>query len=40
KDIDKLEDIAEKFCAFINNCGVKALEDAQSRIKLNCYELH
>jgi hypothetical protein len=39
KDIDKLENIAERFCTFINMCGVKALEDAKSNIKLNCYEL-
>ncbi|KSV17275.1 hypothetical protein DA01_07335 [Dehalococcoides mccartyi] len=38
KDIDKLEDIAEKFCTFINICGLKALEDAKSNIKLNYYE--
>lgn len=38
KDIDKLEDIAEKFCMFINMCGLKALEDAKSNIKLNYYE--
>jgi len=38
-DIDKLENIAERFCTFINMCGVKALEDAKSNIQLNCYEL-
>jgi hypothetical protein len=38
KDTDKLEDIAEKFCAFINICGLKVLEDARSNIKLNYYE--
>jgi hypothetical protein len=38
KDIDKLEDIAERFCTFINVCGVKALSDAKSNIKLTYYE--
>lgn len=38
KDIDKLEDIAERFCTFINTCGTKALEDAKATIKLNYYE--
>jgi len=38
KDIDKLEDIAERFCTFINTCGTKALGDAKTTIKLNCYE--
>lgn len=38
KDIDKLEDIAEKFCTFINTSGVKALQDARSTIKLNHYD--
>jgi hypothetical protein len=38
KDIDKLENIAERFSTFINTCGVKALEDAKSKIKLNYYE--
>lgn len=35
KDIDKLEDIAERFCTFINTCGGKALADAKSTIELN-----
>ena len=39
KNIDKLEDVAERFRTFINTSGVKALEDANSRIKLNHYEL-
>ena len=34
KDIPKLEDIAEKFCEFINTCGVNALADAKTNIKL------
>ena len=38
KDIDKLEDVMERFCTFINMCGVKVLEDARGRIKLNHYE--
>ena len=38
EDMVKLEDVAERFCTFINNCGVKALEDAKSRIKLNYYD--
>ena len=38
KDIDKLESVAERFCTFINICGVKVLEDARGRIKLNHYE--
>lgn len=38
KDIDKLENIAEMFCAFINICGAKALGDAKTTIKLNYYE--
>jgi hypothetical protein len=38
KDIDKLEDVTERFCTFINICGVKVLEDTRSRIKLNHYE--
>jgi hypothetical protein len=38
KHIDKLEDIAERFCEFINMCGLKALEDAKSNIKLTYYE--
>lgn len=38
KDIDKLEDVTERFCTFINMCGVKVLEDARGRIKLNHYE--
>ena len=38
KDIDKLEYVAERFCTFINICGVKVLEDARSRIKLKHYE--
>jgi hypothetical protein len=38
KDIDKLEDIAERFCTFINTCGRKALEDAKSTIKLQHYD--
>ena len=38
KDIDKLESVTERFCTFINICGVKVLEDARSRIKLDQYE--
>jgi hypothetical protein len=38
KEIDKLEDVTERFCTFINMCGVKVLEDARGRIKLNHYE--
>lgn len=38
KDIDKLEDIAERFCTFINTCGLKALEDARNTIKLQHYD--
>ena len=38
KDIDKLEDVTERFCTFINMCGVKVLEDARGKIKLNHYE--
>ena len=38
KDIHKLEDIAERFCTFINVCGLKAFEDAKSNIKLTYYE--
>jgi hypothetical protein len=38
EDVDKLEDIAERFCVFINTCGLKALNDAKSYIKLNHYE--
>ena len=38
KDIDKLESVTEKFCTFINMCGVKVLEDTRSEIKLNHYE--
>jgi len=38
KNVDKLEDVAERFRTFINTSGVKALEDANSRIKLNHYE--
>ncbi len=34
KDIDKLEYVAERFCTFINICGVRVLEDARSSIKL------
>lgn len=34
----KLEDIAKRFCTFINICGVKALEDAKSRVKLSYSE--
>lgn len=34
----KLEDLAERFCTFINLCGIKALEDAKSSIKLTYYE--
>ena len=33
-DIYKLEDIAERFCTFINTCGSKAYEDARNNIKL------
>jgi hypothetical protein len=36
--IETLEDLAENFCTFINNNGVKALEDARNKIKLNHYE--
>lgn len=39
KNLDKLEDVAEKFCIFVNACGTKALDDAQNTIKLNRYEL-
>jgi len=38
-DINNLEDIAEKFCKFINKCGDKTFEDVQNTIKLNRYEL-
>ena len=38
EDIDKLESVTERFCTFINICGVKVLEDVKSRIKLNQYE--
>lgn len=38
KDIPKLEDIAEQFCEFINICGVNALTDAKTNIKLKHYE--
>ena len=38
EDIDKLEDVTERFCTFINICGVKVLEDARSRIKLKHYK--
>lgn len=38
KDVKKLEDIVEEFCTFINICGLKAVEDAKDRIKLNYYE--
>lgn len=34
----KLEDLAGRFCTFINLCGIKALEDAKTKIKLNHYE--
>jgi hypothetical protein len=34
EDIPILEDIAEKFCTFINVSGTKALEDAKNSIKL------
>jgi hypothetical protein len=34
---EKLEDLAENFCSFINMCGEKALDDARNRIKLNHY---
>jgi hypothetical protein len=36
----KLEDIAKRFCLFINGCGVKAFEDAKTMIKLNLYDLN
>lgn len=39
KNLDKLEDVAEKFSIFVNVCGTKALDDAQNTIKLNRYEL-
>jgi hypothetical protein len=38
KSYDKLENVAEEFCAFINVSGVKALEDARITIKLNYYD--
>jgi hypothetical protein len=38
EDIPKLEDIAEKFCTFINVSGTKALDDAKTNIKLNYNE--
>lgn len=37
-DIDNLEDIAERFCKFINKCGDKTFEDVRNTIKLNKYE--
>jgi hypothetical protein len=38
KDIVNLEEIAERFCTFINACGNKALADAKSNVKLTYYE--
>ncbi len=38
-DIDKLEDVAEKFCKFINLSCKYALNDATTTIKLKHYEL-
>lgn len=38
KDINKLENIAETFCTFINTCGAKALSDAKATIILNYHE--
>lgn len=39
KNIDTLEEIADRFCIFINVCGEKSLEDAHNYIKLNHYQL-
>ncbi len=36
--IPRLEDVAERFCTFIDVSGTKALEDAKTRIKLNYNE--
>jgi hypothetical protein len=38
EDIHRLEDIAEKFCEFIDLSGAKAIEDAKANIKLNYIE--
>jgi hypothetical protein len=38
KDIDTLEEVAERFCIFINVSGEKVLGDARNKIKLNHYE--